>query len=103
MAYNDFSSVQAVLSDQFVLERPQSNERVRGAEKYVQMNAEYPHGLWNFTLNRAVATTTVVRQYRMWAFPEVAKRCACSQRITRRSVLGVYLSSSEHYWHFELQ
>jgi hypothetical protein len=42
MAYNDFSSVQAVLSDQFVLERPQSNERVRGAEKYVQMNAEYP-------------------------------------------------------------
>ncbi|KLU27695.1 polyketide cyclase [Caballeronia mineralivorans PML1(12)] len=59
MASNDFSSVQAVLSEQFVLEWPQSNERIRGAGKFVQMNAEYPaHGLWRFTLNRVVANNS---------------------------------------------
>ncbi|RCV90061.1 nuclear transport factor 2 family protein [Billgrantia montanilacus] len=37
------------------VEWPQSNERIRGAERFVQMNDEYPaHGRWQFTLNRIV-------------------------------------------------
>ena len=56
MASNDFWSVGAVLADDFILEWPQSNERIRGREKLAQMNAEYPsHGPWRFTINRVVA------------------------------------------------
>ncbi|MCE9681867.1 nuclear transport factor 2 family protein [Halomonas alkalisoli] len=55
MATNDFHSVVAVLAPDFVLEWPQSNERIRGAGRFAQMNAEYPaHGRWQFTLNRIV-------------------------------------------------
>jgi len=55
MATNDFDSVGAVLSDDFVLEWPQSKERIRGAERFAQMNREYPaHGPWRFTINRIV-------------------------------------------------
>jgi ketosteroid isomerase-like protein len=55
MATNDFRSVAAVLDDDFVLEWPQTNERIRGAERFVRMNQEYPaHGPWCFTINRLV-------------------------------------------------
>lgn len=55
MAINDFRSVAAVLDANFVLEWPQSNERIRGAERFVRMNREYPaHGSWQFTVNRIV-------------------------------------------------
>lgn len=56
MGTNDFHSVSAVLAPEFVLEWPQSKERIRGAERFAQMNQEYPaHGSWVFTLNRLVA------------------------------------------------
>ena len=55
MATNEFSSVATVLSPDFVLEWPQSSERIRGAARFAQMNAEYPtHGRWQFTVNRIV-------------------------------------------------
>ena len=55
MATNDFAAVGALLADDFVLEWPQSNERLRGRERFVQMNAEYPaHGPWRFTVHRVV-------------------------------------------------
>lgn len=55
MATNDFASVAGVLAPGFVLEWPQSNERMRGPERFVTMNAEYPaHGPWRFTINRIV-------------------------------------------------
>ena len=64
MATNDFMSVKEVLSDQFVLEWPQSNERIRGPENFARMNAEYPAiGRWQFKINRLVAqANTVVTQ-----------------------------------------
>ena len=53
MASNDFRSVGAVLSDDFVLDWPQSGERIRGRDNYAAMNREYPaHGPWTFTINR---------------------------------------------------
>lgn len=56
MATNDFPSVAQVLSDGFVMEWPQSRERIRGAATFAQMNAEYPaHGPWRFTIHRLVA------------------------------------------------
>ena len=55
MASNDFGSVAAVLAPGFVHEWPQSNERLRGAERFARMNAEYPaHGRWVFTVHRIV-------------------------------------------------
>jgi ketosteroid isomerase-like protein len=55
MASNDFTSVGTVLADEFVLDWPQSGERLRGRERFAQMNAEYPaHGRWTFAIDRLV-------------------------------------------------
>ncbi len=55
MASNDFDSVAAVLADDFVLEWPQSRERIRGAANFARMNHGYPsHGPWRFTVHRIV-------------------------------------------------
>ena len=55
MASNDFASVADLLSDDFVLDWPQSGERIRGAARFVQMNQEYPaHGPWRFSVHRIV-------------------------------------------------
>jgi len=55
MATNDFRSVGVVLSEDFVLDWPQSNERIRGSERFARMNEEYPaHGRWSFKVNRIV-------------------------------------------------
>ena len=55
MASNDFSSVAAVLAPGYVLEWPQTNERIRGAARFAQMNSEYPaHGPWVFDVHRIV-------------------------------------------------
>lgn len=57
MASNDFRSVGSVLSDDFVLEWPQSTERIRGRDNFAAMNEGYPaHGPWRFTLNRLVGS-----------------------------------------------
>ena len=43
----------SVLAAEFVLEWPQSKERIRGAERFARMNEEYPaNGRWQFTINR---------------------------------------------------
>ena len=55
MGTNDFKAVGAILADDFVLAWPQSNELIRGRDKFAAMNAEYPaKGLWVFTVNRVV-------------------------------------------------
>lgn len=53
MSTNDFYAVTGVLAPEFVLEWPQSKERIRGPARFAQMNAEYPaHGPWRFTVHR---------------------------------------------------
>lgn len=55
MDSGEFAAVGAVLAPGFVLEWPQSNERIRGADRFVQMNVEYPaHGPWRVTVHRIV-------------------------------------------------
>lgn len=61
MASNDFHAVGAVLDRDFVLEWPQSGERIRGAERFARMNTEYPaHGAWRFHLNHVVGSVQEV-------------------------------------------
>lgn len=59
MSSNDFTSVAAVLDPNYVLEWPQSNERIRGAAHFAQMNTEYPAiGPWRFEIHRIVGSET---------------------------------------------
>jgi ketosteroid isomerase-like protein len=56
MAGNDFALVRSVLAADFVLEWPQSGERIRGAENFARVNSEYPtNGQWQFQINRLLA------------------------------------------------
>ena len=61
MNTNDFYSVSAVLAPGFILEWPQSGERIRGYKNFAAVNSEYPaHGLWKFTINTIAAGLGVV-------------------------------------------
>ncbi|HOI43573.1 MAG TPA: nuclear transport factor 2 family protein [Elusimicrobiales bacterium] len=56
MGTNDFYSASAVLAPDFVLDWPQSGERIRGPENFADVNSEYPsHGPWKFGINSLVA------------------------------------------------
>lgn len=55
MKTNDFRPAGSLLANDFVLEWPQSNERIRGRDNYAAMNEQYPaHDRWEFTINRIV-------------------------------------------------
>jgi ketosteroid isomerase-like protein len=57
MKTNDFRSVGSVLADDFLLDWPQSGERIRGRDNFGRMNEEYPaNGRWEFTVNRIVGS-----------------------------------------------
>jgi ketosteroid isomerase-like protein len=56
MNTNDFPAVGRLLHDDFLLEWPQSGERIRGRANFVTINERYPAaGLWRFTVNRLLA------------------------------------------------
>jgi hypothetical protein len=56
MATNDFRSVGSLLADDFILDWPQSRERIRGRDNYAAMNEQYPTttGHWTFTVNKLI-------------------------------------------------
>ncbi len=61
MGENDFQAAGELLHDQFVLEWPQSGERIRGRSNFVAINEQYPAtGRWRFTLHRLVADSSGV-------------------------------------------
>lgn len=56
MQANDFRAAGELLDDEYVLEWPQSGERVRGRENFVAINEKYPaHGRWEFSIHRILA------------------------------------------------
>ena len=56
MQTNDFKAVGELLHDDYVLEWPQSGERIRGRENFAAVNEHYPaHGRWEFTVHCIVA------------------------------------------------
>jgi ketosteroid isomerase-like protein len=56
MQTNDFRAVGELLHDDYVLEWPQSGERIRGRANFVAINEHYPaHGRWVFTIHRVLA------------------------------------------------
>lgn len=56
MQDNDFRRAGEYLHDEYVLEWPQSGERIRGRANFVAVNENYPAaGRWNFTIHRLIA------------------------------------------------
>jgi ketosteroid isomerase-like protein len=52
MASNDFGAVRTILSPDFILDWPQTGERIENRDNFAQLNTEYPaHGPWRFTIN----------------------------------------------------
>ena len=94
MATNDFHSVKAVLASEFVLEWPQSNERIRGAENFARMNAEYPtKGRWQFRINRLIASAgEVVTQV------SVTDGTQSAEPISFFTVVGEKITRLVEYW-----
>jgi hypothetical protein len=61
MATNDFYAVAQLLHDDYVLEWPQSGERIRGRENFAAINTAYPsEGLWRFTINALITENDTV-------------------------------------------
>lgn len=55
MQSNNFGWASQLLSDDFVLDWPQSGERIRGRAAFAAVNEEYPsHGRWEFCVHRVV-------------------------------------------------
>jgi len=60
MGTNDFRHASEVLAEDFVLDWPQSKERIRGRERFARVNEEYPaHGRWQFRVHRVVGDDEV--------------------------------------------
>jgi ketosteroid isomerase-like protein len=56
MQTNDFNAVGELLHDDYVLQWPQSGERLRGRANFIAVNENYPaHGRWEFTIHRILA------------------------------------------------
>lgn len=56
MQTNDFRAAAEWLHDDYVLDWPQSGERIRGRDNFAAINEHYPAaGRWQFTINRIVA------------------------------------------------
>jgi predicted ester cyclase len=61
MQQNDFRGAGVLLHDQYVLEWPQTGERIRGRGNFVAVNEGYPAaGRWTFTIHRIVAEGNTV-------------------------------------------
>ena len=56
MQTNDFKAAGYFLHSDYILEWPQSGERIRGRANFVAINENYPaHGRWEFTIHRILA------------------------------------------------
>ena len=56
MNTNDFRAVGELLDDDFMLDYPQSGERIRGRERNALVNERYPSpGPWSFQVERILA------------------------------------------------
>jgi len=56
MQTNDFKAAGGLLHDDYILEWPQSGERIRERGNFVAVNEHYPaHGRWEFTVRRILA------------------------------------------------
>jgi ketosteroid isomerase-like protein len=94
MQSNDFSSAAELFADEYVLDWPQSNERIRGRENFVKVNEEYPaQGRWDFTVNRIVGDEkTVVTDV------SITDGVMHARAITFSTVVNGQITKQVEYW-----
>jgi len=94
MHANDFEAAGRMLHDDYVLDWPQSGERVRGRDNFVAVNANYPAaGRWQITLDRLVAEgDQVVSQV------TVTDGAVLAKAITFSTVRAGLIHSQTEYW-----
>lgn len=57
MNTNDWRAASQLLHEEYVLEYPQSGERMHGRESFIAVNAHYPAaGPWGFHIERVIAS-----------------------------------------------
>lgn len=94
MRANDWDAVAALVADDYVLDWPQSGERIRGAANFVTINTNYPAaGRWRFTVERLVvegevAVTDVL----------VTDGAVTAHAPTFTTVRGGRIASQVKYW-----
>jgi hypothetical protein len=75
MNANDWRAAGTLLHDEYVLEWPQSRERIRGREHFAAVNAQYPiPGPWRFTVHRIIADEREAASDVTVAAPTIAAR-----------------------------
>jgi ketosteroid isomerase-like protein len=94
MGTNDFHAVRPLLAEDFALEWPQSRERIRGAERFARVNAEYlTTGRWSFRIDRLVASgDTVV------TVVAVADEAVSAVAVSCFTVAGGRIARIVEYW-----
>ena len=61
MAANDFYAASKLLHDEYILEWPQSGERIRGRDNFAAINTAYPaEGKWIFKINHVLGEGDMV-------------------------------------------
>ena len=61
METNDFYAAAQLLHDDYILEWPQSGERILGRDNFAAINANYPAaGKWHFDINHILAEGDMV-------------------------------------------
>jgi limonene-1,2-epoxide hydrolase len=61
MGTNDFNAAAKLLHDDYILEWPQSGERIHGRDNFAAMNTAYPAaGKWTFQINHIAAEGDLV-------------------------------------------
>ena len=61
MATNDFYAAAQLLHDDYLLDWPQSRERIRGRKNFAAINTHYPaEGKWTFNINQILTEGQVV-------------------------------------------
>ncbi len=93
MGANDFRAAGDCLHDDYVLDWPQSGERIRGRENFVAVNANYPAaGPWRVTVERlvadenGVASEVVSPTARSRRGPSPSRKCATGASTARWNI-----------------
>ena len=61
MRTNDFYAAAELFHEEFILEWPQSGERIRGRKNFAALNTDFPaEGKWHFKINQIIAEGDVV-------------------------------------------
>lgn len=94
MQTNDFRAAAALLAEDYLLEWPQSGERVRGRDNFIAVNEQYPAaGRWRFAVHRLVAQGDQVV-----SDVEVTDGAIAGRAVTFSTVRGGQIAHQVEYW-----